>query len=169
MKGTWALIWLTKRWKWVKLATHSSPSCLRKKSCSIPKKEKKINSKLLLLLITECLNNLQSGDKSTQTVWGISGRPPPPLVWLIQVDSLWCVFIKAFTEAQRRGSLKAHQSGLFYQPSGKCAEREGERGNSEEVSESNQAIVAIADPNTRITVAAAPHNKSSNLQSGALN
>lgn len=37
------------------------------------------------------------------------------------------------------------KTGLFYQPSGKCAEREGGGGDSEEVSESNEAIVPAAD------------------------
>lgn len=35
-------------------------------------------------------------------------------VWLIQVDSLWCVSIKAFTEARHRGLPKAHQRLAYF-------------------------------------------------------
>lgn len=90
-------------------------------------------------------------------------------VWLIQVDSLWRVSIKAFTEAQQRGPPKAHQRVAYFISQVENVLRKGGRGNSEQVSESNEAIVPIADPNTRVTVVMAAHNKSPNHRSRALN
>lgn len=58
-------------------------------------------------------------------------------VWLIQVDSVWCVSIKAFTEAQHRGLPKAHQRVAYFISQVENVLRKSGRGNSEEVSESN--------------------------------
>lgn len=86
-------------------------------------------------------------------------------VWLIQVDSLWYVSIKAFTEAQHRGLPKAHQRvGYFIsQVENVLIERET---HSEEVSESSWAIVPIADPNTRVTVVEDVPDKGPNQKQG---
>lgn len=64
-------------------------------------------------------------------------RTQAAAVWLIRVDSLWCVFIKAFIEAQRRGLPKAHQRVAYFISQVENVLRERERGYSEEVSESN--------------------------------
>lgn len=58
-------------------------------------------------------------------------------VWLIQVDSLWCVSIKAFTEAQRCGLPKAHQRPAYFISQVENVLRKRGRGNRGEVSESN--------------------------------
>lgn len=90
-------------------------------------------------------------------------------VWLIQVDSLWCVSMKAFSEVQRRGLPKAHQRVAYFISRVENVLRKRGGGNSEEVSESNKAIVPIADPNTHVTVVTAAPNKSPNRRSGTLN
>lgn len=77
--------------------------------------------------------------------------------------------MKAFTEAERRGPLKAHQRVAYFINQVENVLRKRGRGNSEQVSESNKTIVPVADPNTRITVVAATHNKSPNRRRGALN
>lgn len=113
------------------------------------------------------LNILSSGDNNTHRIR--KQRTATATVWLIRVDSLWCVFIKACTKAERCGLLKAHQRVAYFISQVEIVLRKGGRGNSEEVSESNKAIVPVADPNTRITVVAATHNKSPNRRSGVLN
>jgi len=81
--------------------------------------------------------------------------------------SLWCVSIKAFTEAQHCGLPKAHQRLAYFISQVENVLRKRGRGNSQEVSESNSAIVPIADPNARVTVVMAAHNKSANRRSRA--
>lgn len=110
----------------------------------------------------------KSAIRRQKSIWESGGRSAAA-VWLIQVDSLWCVSIKAFTEAQHRGLPKAHQRVAYFISQVENVLRKRGRGNSGEVSESNSAIVPIADPNTSVTVVAAAHNKSPNRRSRALN
>lgn len=98
-----------------------------------------------------------------------SGGRMRATVWLIQVDGLWCVSTKAFTEALHRGRPKANQRVAYFISQVENVLRRRGRGNSAEVSESNCAIVPVADPNTHVTVVTAAPNKSPNRPSGALN